>query len=276
MSNNRVSCIAHPSGDYFVIVRQWQIAACDGNACAAALLSFFESWHNTRRDTVDRDASASLWQNHTEKEIESGIFFYKRTAISEGIKILEEKGFIEQGKNPDRRYSFDRTRFFLFKPEVVNGWLNSRNGSPSTENSTSTNQKRFVSDQPKTVEQYSISPNTQYSNTASPKNAQIDRPKPTKTQVAEIYDAYPKHVGRAAALKAIEKNLKDRDPDEILAIVKLYADKIRAEGKEQQFIPHPTTWFNQGRFDDDDLKPPLKVKYVEVDPETWWGDDAPR
>lgn len=69
----------------------------------------------------------------------------------------------------------------------------------------------------------------------------------------QIYDAYPKHVGRAAALKAIEKQtLSSIPPERLLERTQAYAQAIAGWPREdRQFIPHPATWFNRGSFDDD-------------------------
>ncbi len=66
---------------------------------------------------------------------------------------------------------------------------------------------------------------------------------------AEIYAHYPKKVGKAAALKAIEKALRLVTRGFLMDRAKAYA-KAR-EGQDRQFTPHPATWFNQGRYDDD-------------------------
>lgn len=90
-----------------------------------------------------------------------------------------------------------------------------------------------------------------------------------------IYEAYPRKVGRDSAIRAIAKALKVKPYSELLNTVNRYAEKVRKEGTEKQFIPHPRTWFNQGRYEDEDLKPVPKVEYVEVSPEEWWGKDLP-
>ncbi|MBN2130213.1 MAG: helix-turn-helix domain-containing protein [Sedimentisphaerales bacterium] len=78
-------------------------------------------------------------------------------------------------------------------------------------------------------------------------------------EVCRIYDAYPRRVGRAKALQAIEKALQkigDRgqvDPHAwLLGRVKAFA--ASPAGRAGQYTPHPTTWFNQDRFDDDDTE----------------------
>ena len=69
------------------------------------------------------------------------------------------------------------------------------------------------------------------------------------TQAEIIYQVYPKHVGKKAALKAITKALKEVSFETLLEKTEEYTVSI--EGKDKEFIPHPATWFNQGRWEDD-------------------------
>lgn len=64
-----------------------------------------------------------------------------------------------------------------------------------------------------------------------------------------LYQIYPKHVGRAAALKAIRKALSREPYEVLLEATEAYAAAIAWQ--EWQFIPHPATWFNQERYHDD-------------------------
>lgn len=69
----------------------------------------------------------------------------------------------------------------------------------------------------------------------------------------DIYKAYPRKVGKAAALKAIAKALRtsDRSPTGMLQVTKQYADAVaKWPAEDRKFIPFPATWFNQGRYDD--------------------------
>jgi len=86
-----------------------------------------------------------------------------------------------------------------------------------------------------------------------------------EAQCAErIYSEYPRKVAKQAALKAIVKAVLDvskRDgaPAEpcvwLLDRVKAYAAAVKAwPANDRRFIPHPATWFNQGRYDDDDAE----------------------
>ena len=60
-----------------------------------------------------------------------------------------------------------------------------------------------------------------------------------------VYAAYPRKVGKQLALKSITKALSDTPAEQIIEHLKLYSESVK--DKETQFIPHPSTYFNQGR-----------------------------
>jgi hypothetical protein len=70
-----------------------------------------------------------------------------------------------------------------------------------------------------------------------------------REQAEAIYEAYPKKVGKPKAINSILSALGQFDFDLILSRTALYA-KSRA-GEDPQYTAHPTTWFNQHRFNDD-------------------------
>jgi DNA adenine methylase len=75
-------------------------------------------------------------------------------------------------------------------------------------------------------------------------------PKPSAVSQAEtLYRFYPRKVGKAAALKAIAKALARVPFVELLDAVQEYASSRK--GKDPQFTPHPATWFNEGRWEDE-------------------------
>ncbi len=63
-----------------------------------------------------------------------------------------------------------------------------------------------------------------------------------------VYDEYPRKVGRPKAIKSIKKALGKVSVGYLLGITKQYA--IAVAGSDPSFIPHPTTWFNQERYND--------------------------
>lgn len=78
-------------------------------------------------------------------------------------------------------------------------------------------------------------------------SANVSKPTPL-----QIYEAYPRKVGPAAALKAISKALKAKPPADLLAATQAYANAVKTWPEPDKcFIPHPATWFNRGSYDDD-------------------------
>jgi hypothetical protein len=83
----------------------------------------------------------------------------------------------------------------------------------------------------------------------------------------DIYAAYPRKVGKQDALKKIRAALaglaKRGAPPEgspswptwLLAQTAAYAEarnaEVAADPEESQYTPHPATWFNKGRYEDD-------------------------
>jgi hypothetical protein len=92
----------------------------------------------------------------------------------------------------------------------------------------------------------------------------------------DLYASYPRHIGRGAALKAIEKALKKVPYGRLSAALQAYCRKVEAERTEDQFIPHPATWFNQERYDDDMTPHPRAQAQLDKPrcPECDWPLDA--
>lgn len=64
-----------------------------------------------------------------------------------------------------------------------------------------------------------------------------------------LYQAYPRHIAPAAAYRAIGKALQVKPFDYLIAAVNRYAKSVQAT--DPQYIAHPATWFNAGRYDDE-------------------------
>lgn len=85
--------------------------------------------------------------------------------------------------------------------------------------------------------------------------------RPPDANFAAWWKEYPRKVGKSDAEKAyqrVSKAIKDRPPEQglggdaphafLLERVKAFAASPTANG---EFCPHPTTWLNAGRYDDD-------------------------
>lgn len=71
----------------------------------------------------------------------------------------------------------------------------------------------------------------------------------TMERAAMLYELYPRKVARPEALKAIIKALKSHGITLLEEKVRAYAKAV--ENAEPRYIPHPSSWFNQERFNDD-------------------------
>jgi uncharacterized protein YdaU (DUF1376 family) len=79
-------------------------------------------------------------------------------------------------------------------------------------------------------------------------------PKGVDERFERFWLAYPRKVGKDAAKRAFDK----RRPDDALVTEMLKAVAVHTKSESWrrdggQFIPHPATWLNQGRWQDGDL-----------------------
>lgn len=82
-----------------------------------------------------------------------------------------------------------------------------------------------------------------------PADPVVDEHKHCLEHALSIYAEYPLKVGKPAALKAIQKALRKADFETLLTKTKEYAEIM---GDDKQFIPNPSTWFNQERWNDNE------------------------
>ena len=96
--------------------------------------------------------------------------------------------------------------------------------------------------------------------TTEPTTLAQDRLEPA---FSEFWKAYPRKVGRKAAHKAFAKAWTSlvaagSEPTDILTGVALLAADPNKPSKE--FLPHPSTWLNEGRWDDEPYPEREKTK----------------
>src|SRR5699024_3443709 len=73
----------------------------------------------------------------------------------------------------------------------------------------------------------------------------------------DFWNVYPRKIAKKEAGKKFAKAVKDgTDPNTIIAGAKTYEASV--VGKEQKYVAHPTTWLNQGRWEDEAETPTPK------------------
>ena len=78
----------------------------------------------------------------------------------------------------------------------------------------------------------------------------------------EFWSLYPRKIGKGGAKKAWAKITRGVKPELIIE----GARRMSADPNlpETQFIPHPSTWLNEGRWDDEPYAPRGKVNLKEI------------
>tara|TARA_R110000803_G_scaffold39600_1_gene85427 strand:+ start:1058 stop:1672 length:615 start_codon:yes stop_codon:yes gene_type:complete len=67
----------------------------------------------------------------------------------------------------------------------------------------------------------------------------------------EFWNIVPRKISKTQARKAYLKALKDKKIDHISLMRKMKEYGKSVQGKEQQFVLHPSTWINQCRWEDE-------------------------
>lgn len=66
-----------------------------------------------------------------------------------------------------------------------------------------------------------------------------------------FWQAYPRRIGKGAARAAFERATKFADANDLVQAAIKFSEHCQETGKEPQYIPHPSTWLNQERWEDD-------------------------
>lgn len=87
-----------------------------------------------------------------------------------------------------------------------------------------------------------------------PKDEDSLRSSSSATEAADLFEdfwsAYPRKDGKAAARKAWPKAVKRLEAPRLVAAARYWAGLWAKAGVERQFIPHPATWLNGDRWND--------------------------
>jgi hypothetical protein len=88
------------------------------------------------------------------------------------------------------------------------------------------------------------------------------KPKPAKSPApltdaafTEFWSIYPRKTAKATAQKAFAKACEQAPPDRIIDGLRNSVQAWTAAHTEPKYIPHPATWLNGGRWDDEQPMP---------------------
>jgi len=89
-----------------------------------------------------------------------------------------------------------------------------------------------------------------------PMNHPLEPSIETPSSFEDFWIAYPRKVGKQAAMKAYARAIRTAKPDEIIAGARRYAED---PNRVDAFTAHPTTWLNAGRWADGPLPERIKT-----------------
>jgi DNA-binding transcriptional regulator YhcF (GntR family) len=80
----------------------------------------------------------------------------------------------------------------------------------------------------------------------------------TKGKTKDIYSAefeefwkvYPRKENKRESFKKWKKAVEDITEKKLLVYTIRFAEKVQRDNTQEKYIPHPTTWLNQGRYED--------------------------
>jgi DNA-binding Lrp family transcriptional regulator len=79
-----------------------------------------------------------------------------------------------------------------------------------------------------------------------------DRDRLTHELFEKFYESYPRKISKQLAENAFKKlKLANGDYNKIMAALEKQKAKWIETGQDKQFIPHPSTWLNQKRWEDE-------------------------
>lgn len=156
-----------------------------------------------------------------EREIKLG-----QTAIRSAANELKKAGWLTTQRTHDERGFNAGLAWILTDPETAN---------PDLENPTLANPTLDIQ---ATYREYKLKENTKRTRTYEQTES-----------FAEFWNAYPRKIGKQAALRAFTRATERTDVATIIAGVQRLANDPNLPPK--QYIPHPATWLNEGRWDDE-------------------------
>jgi len=186
-----------------------------------------------------------------------------RDAVRTALRELEALGYLTRSKTLNSKGQWEWEWYITDGPETgsqatvppaetakpqVGPWTGSQSmASPAETGKTAGGTvDGFPGDIPKTVVK-DVSVKRSVKRTAKPSSAEL-----TDRDFTAFWQVWPKRVGKLQAEKAWKAALKrGASAEQIISRAARQAEIWQQTGKDRQYMPHPSTWLNAGRYDDD-------------------------
>lgn len=111
----------------------------------------------------------------------------------------------------------------------------------------------------------SLSPSSKGDERKEPKERRVKNNSPSHTLFARFWEVYPRKVGKVVAEKAFLKCVDGLPEEDAAELVDRMIDAVRSQSRsaqwqdDERFIPHPSTWLNQHRWEDETAIDPIEA-----------------
>jgi hypothetical protein len=202
---------------------------------AAIMFNNFAHWYKENEANGRNYHDGKYWTFNKRSAFVKVYPYFSEKQIRTAIDKLVEAGLIEKGNY--NKLAYDRTCWYT----LTNKGLSICHLSPERR------PLRAKGEAPEGQAIPDINPDINTDIYISRKSAESEIP----SGFTEFYSLYPRKVSKAMAIKAWEKlNPDDSLLDTILADVRRRVNGEWA-GKELQYVPHPSTYLNQRRWEDE-------------------------
>lgn len=184
--------------------------------------------------------------NATARWLESQSDKDGRESIQSALNELNELGYREVFKERGKGGDIRTVVVWRQVPEMP---ISRPTGNPTT--GKPDHRKTRGSIEHNSSEHYLEEHNLEKEHTPAPKpEIVIHSPVPITNDFDLFWSAYPRRAGKSQARLAWKKAIRAVDARIIIAAAERFS---LDPNREDQYTPHPTTWLNQGRWDDDPL-----------------------
>ena len=152
---------------------------------------------------------------------------------------------------------------------------NGRKGGRPKANETKENQKLF-SESKKSQEEEKEEDKEKEKDKEEDKDKKKEKADALASMFARFWDAYPRHEAKQVAMKAFEKIKPDESLLEtMLTSIRRFKESAQWQEEGGKYIPHPATWLNQRRWEDEPPKAEARYQKQRKDAYDQRPNDEP-
>lgn len=179
------------------------------------------------------------------------------TAVKSAMGELKSRGYLQVEKSYDKAGRFEYEYNVYEAPQCIDGL--SGNGNPSIENPPMDNPSLYINTKVLNTKGSNTKRNTKSTvyppvviNNDIPQGDGAKANDPDKPTFETFWAAYPRHTNKAMARKAWEKlRLTSQEYASLLRAIEAQKQSPQWQRDDGQYIPHPSTWLNQRRWEDE-------------------------